>query len=139
MPTYKNVSSLKRNIGDKVIEPGDEIKSFVYFNENEVGLMKTNDAPFFNPIVLSEVIDREKEVVIPEKDKNGERLLKYAVHFYLEKGKVDLFYNSSENLPALKLYEGCRWNNRYFERKVEKLLVKGDGPFLLWIIVERIF
>lgn len=138
MPTYKNVSSLKKTLDGKVVEPGTEICTFVYYNENEVGLLKISDAPFFNPVVLSESVDRDKEIVIPEHDRNGSRISKYSLHFYLEKGLVDIFYNSIENMPSLKLYEGSRWNNRYFERKVDRLLVKGTGPFLLWIIVEKI-
>ena len=139
MPTYKNVSSLQKNLDGKVVEPGAKVSSFVYYNENEVGLLKESDAPYFNPVILSEAVDRDKEIVVPEVDKNGTRLLKYSLHFYLEKGNIDIFYNSTENMPSLKLYEGCRWNNRYFERKIDRILVRGTGKFLLWVIIEKIF
>ena len=139
MPTYKNVSSLQKTLDGKVVEPGAKVSSFVYYNENEVGLLKESDAPYFNPVILSEAVDRDKEIVVPEVDKNGTRLLKYSLHFYLEKGNIDIFYNSTENMPSLKLYEGCRWNNRYFERKIDRILVRGTGKFLLWVIIEKIF
>ena len=40
MPTYKNVSSLQKTLDGKVVEPGAKVSSFVYYNENEVGLLK---------------------------------------------------------------------------------------------------
>lgn len=139
MPTYKNVTTLRKELDGKVIEPNCEISTLAYYNENEVGLLKVSDKPFFNPILLSEVIDRDREVIVPEMDSCGSRVFKYSLHFYLEKGEVDIFYNSSENMPPLKLYEGARWNNRYFERRIDRVLVKGNGKFLLWLIVEKIF
>jgi len=139
MPTYKNVSSLRKTLDGKTVEPGAQISTLVYYNENEIGLLKTSDGPYFNPVLLSESVDRDKEIVIPEQDNCGTRVLKYSLHFYLEKGNVDIFYNATENLPPLRLYEGCRWNNRYFERKIDRILIRGNGKFLLWVIVEKIF
>lgn len=139
MPTYKNVSSLRKELEGKVVEPGAEIRTLTYYKDNDIGLLKISDEPCFNPVIISEAVDRDSEIELPEYDNCGTRISKFSLHFYLEKGNVTIFYNSYENLPSLKLYEGCRWNNRYFERRINKILVRGTGKFLLWIIGEKIF
>ena len=139
-PTYKNVSSLKASIDGKVVEPGQKISSLIHYNENEIGLLKVSDKPFFTPTLFSDVISKDTEIVIPWHDNLGERVVKFTLHFYVEKGEIEVFYNSIENLPSLKLYEGARWNNRYFDRRVNKIFIKGRSQrFALWLEIEKIF
>jgi hypothetical protein len=139
MPTYKNVSSLKVTAEGKVVEPGAELTTLVCYDENEVGLLKISDKPFFNPIVLSDVFDKDVELKIPEKDNLGAPVTKYAIHIHLEIGEIEIFYNSVENVPSLKLYPGVHWNIRIFERKLDKIIVrKSSKKTLFWITVEKI-
>ena len=140
MPTYKNVSTLKATVDGKVVEPGAEISTIVHHNENEIGLLKISDKPFFTPTLFSEIIEKDSEIVIPWHDGLGVRVGKFTLHFYVEKGEIEIFYNSIENLPPLKLYEGARWNNRYFDRRVNKIFIKGRSKrFTLWVEIEKIF
>ena len=66
MPTYKNLGPNKQILDGKVIEPRAEICSLAYYDQNEVQLLKTSDKPYYNPLILSEVITENKEVIIPE-------------------------------------------------------------------------
>jgi len=138
MPTYKNVSSLKQTLNGKVVEPGQTVCTPVYYDENDVRLLKVDDAPFFNPIIFSDVITEKGVLQVPEKDNLGERVVKYAIHFFLESGKILLHYNSEKNDPPLNLYTGCKWNVRCFERTIDKILIDSDENFVLWVIIERI-
>ena len=139
-PTYKNVTSLRVTLDGKVIEPGKEVSTLIYYDENEVGLLKTNDKPCFTPTLFSELIDKDREILIPIFDNMRTKISKFTIHFYLEKGEVEIFYNSFDNLPSLKLYEGARWNNRYFDRRVSKIFIRGRSKrFALWVEIEKIF
>lgn len=137
-PTYKNVTSLRQNLNGKVIEPGKTIFTLPYYDENKVKLLKINDAPYFNPTILSTIVTEKGEIKIPEKDNLGERVEKYAIHFYLEKGGVTIFYNSRENTPPLHLYPSAKWNVRCRERMIDKIILDACESFILNIIVEKI-
>lgn len=139
-PTYKNVSSLKATVEGNVVEPGQTISTLNYHDENEVGLLKVDDKPCFSPTLFSEVIQEDKEVKMPFVDSNGSKITKFALHFFVEKGEVEVFYNCLENLPSLKLYEDARWNNRYTDRKIDKIFIKGiTKRFILWLQIEKIY
>ena len=140
MPTYKNVALKRVELNGKILEPGDEVATSVYYNENEVGLLMTSEKPFYNPVIVSCQVDEDGAVIkIPEKDVLGNPVAKYGIHFYVEMGEVEIFYNSLENVPPLKLYEGARWNNRFTERRVNQIIVKkgGNDRFILWIEIEK--
>ena len=138
MPTYKNVTSLKQNLNGKVVEPGQTVYTTSYYNENDVKLLKVDDAPYFNPIIFSDIITEKGNIKIPEKDNLGEKVVKYAIHFFLEKGEIEVFYNSVNNKPSLKLYSGAKWNLRCFDRNINEIIVNTNESFTLWIIVEKI-
>lgn len=139
MPTYKNVSMQNRELNGKVVEPGKEICSLAYYNENEIKLLKVSDKPFYNKTILSSVVTEPSEIKIPEKDNLGIRITKFAIHFHVKRGSVDIRYNSKDNLPATLLYEDARWNDRVFERNIDKIFVKGiTEKFELWIILEKL-
>jgi len=137
-PTYKNVTSLKQNLNGKVVEPGQTVYTTSYYNENDVKLLKVDDAPYFNPIIFSDIITEKGAIKIPEKDNLGEKVVKYAIHFFLEKGEIEVFYNSVNNKPSLKLYSGAKWNLRCFDRTINEVIVNANESFTLWIIVEKI-
>jgi len=137
-PTYKNVTSLKQHLNGKVVEPGQVVCSKSYYDENEIKLLKVDDAPYFNPIIFSDVITEKGVVQIPEKDNLGERVVKYAIHFFLEKGRIVVRYNSAKNDPPLHLYETAKWNVRCFERNIDKIIIDAEQSFVLNVIVEKI-
>jgi len=138
-PTYKNVSLHSREFNGKVVEPGKEVCSLAYYDENSIQLLKVSDKPYYNKTLLSIVVTRPTVVKIPEVDNLGTRVTKFAIHFHVKEGSVDIRYNSEDNLPATLLYEDARWNDRVFERNIDRILVKGiTDKFELWIILEKL-
>jgi len=137
-PTYRNITSIRKELGGKIVEPGRTILSLAYYDEDEVGLLKVKVEPYFNPIIYSDIITKKGEIKIPEKDSLGNRVTKYAIHFYLEKGRVTLRYNNFKNDPPLHMYESCKWNVRCFERNIDKIIVDAQDSFILNIIIEKI-
>jgi len=137
-PTYKNVTNQRQILNGKVIDPGQTICTTAYYNENDVKLLKIDDAPHFNPIIFSDVITEKGTVKIPEKDNLGERVVKYAIHFFLERGRVTIHYNSIKNDPPLNLYESAKWNVRCFERVIDTIVINSEENFMLNIIIEKI-
>ena len=141
MPIYKNVTSTRQSLNGKVVEPNQEIYSLVYYNENDIQLLKVKDEPFYNSILLSEKYKENVDVQVPEYDNLHRWVTKYSIHFYVESGEVLINYNSLRNGPSLKLYTGCKWNERVFERNIDKIFVRciqGTNSFVLWIIIERL-
>jgi len=138
MPTYKNITSLRQSLNGKVIEPSGVVHTTSYYNENEVKLLKIDDAPYYNPVLFSEVVTERMTIQIPEKDNLGERITKYAIHFFAEKGRVIIRYNSEKNDPPLYLYETAKWNVRCHDRTIDKIIIDSDENFVLNIIMEHI-
>ena len=138
MPTYKNVTSKKQFLEGKVIEPGQEVCSFVYYDENAVNLLKVDDRPFFNNIVYSGRIEKNTTIVIPKKDCFNRYINKFNIHFYAGNGEISIYYNETANMPALLLYPGCKWNARFIERNVDRLIIKSSSDFLLYVIIEKL-
>lgn len=137
-PTYKNVTSQKQTLNGKVIEPGQTVCTTSYYNENDIRLLKIDNSPYFNPIIFSEVITEKGTIKVPEKNNLGENVVKYAIHFFLEKGEVEIYYNSINNKPPLKLYSGAKWNLRCFERTIAEIIVNANENFVLWVIIEHL-
>ena len=138
-PTYKNITNQKQELEKRVIMPGEEIYSLSYYNENEIQLLKIGDDPYWNNTILTIKIEKTGEIKIPQKDNLGKNIDKYAIHFYVEKGQVKIFYNNLNNNPPLFLYETSKWNIRCFTRNIDKIVVKGiTEKFVLWIIVEKL-
>ena len=137
MPIYKNVSTMRRLLNNKVIEPGAEITSPVYYSENDVQLLKISDDPSHNPVLLSAKIEKNCEVVIPQKDNFGAWVNKYSTHFFVEHGNVTIWTNSKKNTPPLILYPEARWNVRCFERNIDKFIIESDDDFCIFVTVEK--
>jgi hypothetical protein len=138
MPTYRNVHSAKREFNGKVVEPGQEVCSLAYYNEKEIQLIKVSDKPFYNPVVSSGPITEKGVLKIPVKDNLGVPIVKYAIHFYVEHGCVDIRFNSPDNEPCLNLYEEAKWNMRCFERNVDTIHFNSDKSFKIWVIIEKL-
>jgi len=73
-----------------------------------------------------------------EKDNLGKFITKYAIHFCVEKGLVEIKYNAKDNDPPLLLYTGAKWNVRHFERNVEKIIVEFMEGGIVYIIIEKL-
>lgn len=137
MPVYKNVSTMRKLLNNKVIEPGTEVTSPIYYNENDVQLLKISDEPSHNPVLYSEKIEKECEIVIPKKDSFGNWINKYTTHFYVESGEITIWTNSKKNAPPLLLYPEARWNVRCFERNVDKFIIESGSDFVVFVTVEK--
>lgn len=138
MPQYRNISKITKVLNGKIIQPNENINSLIYFEEDGVELCKIKEDPYYNPILLSKKIIQNCDIKIPERDEFKNWLSKYSIHFYIQKGEVEIFFNSIHNIPSLKLYNDARWNIRCLERKIDKVIIKGEGTFILWIIIERL-
>jgi len=137
MPSYKNTSASRRFLNNKVIEPGSEMSSPIFYNENEIGLIKTSDMPSHNAVLYAKKIDKPCEIIIPQRDTFNIWVNKYTTHFYVKSGEVIIWTNSKENAPPLILYQDARWNIRSFERNVERFIVDSEGKFTLYVIIEK--
>lgn len=138
MPTYKNTTTNRKTLGNKVIEPNQIICSLVYYNENEIELLKISDKPFYNPTIISKEIVAIEEIEIPKVDNLNLPLNKYNIHFFVEKGSIEINYNSKENKPSLFLYKEARWNQRCLERVIDRIFITPKEPdSKIWVIVEK--
>lgn len=132
-PTYKNKTTLKRwFMKEGAVEPNGLVESPIFCSDDELEFMKISDFPMFNPVLFSEKIIENSEIKVPLV--SG----KYTLHFYVESGNVTIWFNSKENKPPLRLYEGAKWNVRCLERIVDKVIVESNKEFSLYLIVERI-
>ena len=118
MPTYKN-------------QKGQIVQTLTWDPKNNE-LPKISDSPMYNPMILSECYGMTSEIKIPEKES------RFAIHFYAESGSPTVFYNSKDNQPPLKMYQGMKWNVRVFERIIDKLFIELGDDDRLWIEIERI-
>jgi len=140
MPRYKNVSAGRLTIGGKEVLPGKIVETLTWVNM-PTQLQLLDDEPMYNPILLSEPIEKDCEVPIPYFDKINGVISRYLVHCYVEHGSVEVFYNSVKNTPPLRLYEGGKWNERCYERIIDRLIIRflnSQGKKKMWLIVERI-
>ena len=138
MPTYKNIHMERKPFNGKVIEPGQEVCSLAYYNENDIQLLKVSDKPFYNPVVSSGSIIEKGILKVPVRDSLGVPITKYAIHFYVEQGCVDIRFNSADNEPCLSLYEEAKWNMRCFERNVNTIHFDSAKAFKIWVIIEKL-
>ena len=131
MPTYRNRNSHGVTIGSTTINGGEVKKCFSFMPKKYEGIEMIDEMPMYNSTLLSEKITKSEEIRIPE----GEE--RFAVHFYAEKGESLIYYNSKRNVPPLRLYQGARWNERVYERLIDRLIVELSPDGILWIIVEK--
>jgi len=131
MPTYKNRNGSPKNIGSQSINAGEIKKVLSWPAGDTAGIEMLDEMPMYNPTIYSERITESKTVHIPE----GEA--RFAIHFFAEVGAPIIHYNSKDNKPCLKLYPGAKWNERTYERLIDKLIVELKADEILWIIIER--
>jgi len=136
-PVYKNVSTIRRLLNNKVVEPGTEVISPVFYNENEVGLLKTSDMPSHNAVIYSQKITKPCEIIVPQRDTFNTWVNKYTTHFFVQEGEVTIWTNSKLNKPPLILYPDARWNVRCFERHAEKFIIESEEKFVLYVTIEK--
>lgn len=138
MPTYRNVHKVRKDLNGKIVEPGAEVCTLAYYDESEAQLYKVSDKPYYNPIISSGVVEKVGTLKIPAKDSLGKPLTKYAIHFYVEQGCVEIRFNGLDNEPCLHLYEEAKWNMRCFERNIDTIYFNGEKGFKIWIIIEKL-
>lgn len=131
MPTYKNRNGYGKLIGGQSVNPGETKKILSYPTTRMDGVDMVDEMPMYNPTILSEIIKESKVVNIPEAES------RFAIHFFAKSGDPVIFYNSIENKPCLRLYEGAKWNERIYERVVDRLIIEMPEGGILWLIIER--
>lgn len=137
-PTYKNCNKTRKEVNGKVVEPNEKLVSFQFLNEDDCELVQTDSSPVYNPTLVSVKIEKDAEIQVPKFDVFNEWVSKYNIHFYVEKGSVEIYYNNKSNSPPLKLYNQGKWNVRCLTRIIDKLYIKGIEEFVLWIEIERL-
>ena len=139
MPTYKNNSKHRRNVGSETVEPGHETQLLTYHNLKGLdGVEITSPFPYHSPIIFSDKIVEKRIINLPKFDFSGNFIEKFIIHFYIEKGEVEINFNLPENRIPLKLYEAAKWNIRLNQRLIDRIYIKADGDFICWLIIEKI-
>ena len=140
MPTYRNNSKKRVPFNGKVVEPGREVHSLAFYDEVQIGLYKVHDKPFYNTILLATQVSKETTLEIPLRDELNKWVSKYTIHFHVASASenITIYYNDASNKPGLSLYNGARWNERCLERKINKVIIKSKGDFILDVIVEKL-
>ena len=89
-----------------------------------------------NPVLFSECIEttQDRTIAVPAGDK------KITVHFYVEKGPVEVWFNALTNAPSLKLYQDARWNQRFFDSALTSIILRPlmKKEYKVWVIIERV-
>lgn len=140
MPLYKNNTAVKQMLDGKAITPGGVMATFTHHDIEGKGIQKVSEAPAYNPVILSEVIDKPSVLKVPERDKAGYFVDKFVLHFYVEAGLAKVTFNTEENNPPLLLYKDARWNIRVYDRKVDKIFIKQASADTLrvFVIIEKL-
>jgi hypothetical protein len=86
----------------------------------------------YNPTIISKCITRDETIEIPV------GIEKYSIHLFVELGEIKVFYGDISNKPPLFLYNGAKWNQRFFKSGVNKIIIQGLAEFRLWVIIEKI-
>lgn len=132
MPIYKNISTVRKEIAGVILEPGEEKPFEVWLSPLPADILKVSDAPYSNPIVLSEKYTSNTTVAVPE------GVTRFQIHIYVAKGSPAINFSSSSNTPALKLYPTAKWNIRCFERVINDIRLSNMTDAEVWIIIEKI-
>jgi len=131
-PTYKNFTQKHIEFLGRSLFPGEELMSGVIEENLPYGIEKISDKPYYNNIIYSGCITKYEEIKIPSNS------IRFNVHIYVEKGNPTIYFTSAENEPPLFLYEGAKWNIRYTDKLISKILVEpGKEGGKVWIIIER--
>jgi hypothetical protein len=90
----------------------------------------------YNPVIFAECIESNTQdnIEVTSDDK------KITVHFFVEKGPVEVMFNSIENKPSLKLYQDARWNQRFFDGVLDCVILRPlmKKDYKVWVIIEKI-
>ena len=90
----------------------------------------------YNPVLYSECVEAngQTNIEVPLGDK------KITVHFFVEKGPVEIMFNDLSNTPPLRLYQDARWNQRFFDGALSRLILRPftRKDYKVWVIIEKI-
>ena len=105
-------------------------------NENGGYNTQPQHVSVINPVIFSECIEmsQDKTITVPASDK------KITVHFFVEKGPVEVWFNALSNAPSLKLYQDARWNQRFFDSALSSIILRTfmKKEYKVWVIIERV-
>lgn len=134
MPTYLNTSESAITVLNETLQPGKRTQSFTWLSSLPNGIIILEKYPMYNPLIICEKIEKDTEITIPPNEK------RFGIHLYCKAGEVKVFYDDIKNSPCLILTAGEKWNTRYYERILNKLIIKfesSDNPVLI-VRIERI-
>jgi len=127
MPTYRNDSSERMVVSGQTLEPGQIIRTNVYYNIS--GLTKISDEPYYNSVLLSASYTGDSEIDVPDAEQ-------YLIELYAESGDWQIKWNVSTMDPVLNLPQGASWSRKFLSRLVDKIYVVGTGK--IWVQIEKI-
>ncbi len=140
MPTYKNttnrhISHIDKYSGSKwVFAPGEEKVLDFYLDEPlEEGIVITSEAPYPNPITISQIVSGNTgdviEVALSEEasDYYGD----YTLSIVARSGSFDLSFNGQDVTPKTKIESGEVWSGRVHKKYIKKIFLSclEDGAF----------
>jgi len=131
MPTYKNISSKPITLGCHDIKPGEEHRTTDLIDPLPAGIRKIDELPLHNTIVFADIVKGSKNLNIPQ------GITRFSIHYFAETGTPVIYDHDKSNTPPLRLYAGARWNKRYYERVMDKIIIENDGG-ILWVIIEKV-
>lgn len=96
MPKYQNTGTSLIVVGSLRFERGETLETPIWLDSLPSGIVLLADAPFFNPIILSQKVASTSTVTIPVVSTGS-----YKVSVYVTAGEVSLKVNSSSSTAVL--------------------------------------
>jgi len=91
-----------------------------------------------NEIFYSECIVGAKQIHLPDKKAFTDRQHRYNIHFYVESGPIQVWYDSKNNTPSLKLYDKAKWNAKFNDSESRLLIIEPLNTLKVkvWVTIE---
>jgi hypothetical protein len=115
MPKYQNTSSDLIVVGSLRWEPKDTLETLIWLESLPAGIVKLADAPYLNPVVLSQKVIITSTITVPNVSESG-----YEVRVYVTAGEVSIKINSDSGTAQL-LGVGMSWGAHCLSRTINDL------------------
>jgi len=137
MPTYKNTTQETLNLiltssNDYTkIKPFDVVESEIIYDID--GLIKTDDAPYFNPILKQTVVtlsdDTDSEIITLDSDSTIIEVNNTSTEL------IYVYFQDVTNTPPTVVTGGSIRVFEHFKRHCDKLVIKSSGA----VVTNKVF